>query len=139
MSLKSRKEARRLKMHWDPKDGVMHYPIIQWFIANDNLGAFNYKGTLYNVMDRFDRSVLLARLITDGLVSVQSRVIYDTYGNESEIPGYFKVLHEDYLYIKCKQERFFWINLADRLLPQMTQEECDAYNVSRKEEENHVL
>jgi len=114
--------------------------MIQWFIAEDNYGAFKYKNRFYNLMNESDKNILIVRLILDGLISVQGRIIYDAYdGKESIIPGFFRVLHPDYLYIQCTEERFFWCNLRNRLLPELTQEECDLYNQEVLKEEPHVL
>ena len=139
MSLENRKIARRLKMHWDPKEKYMIHPMIQWFIHYDNFGAVKYDDQFYNLMNVKDRNVLMVRLIVDDVISVQGVLVHDEFGNEHFNPGYFKVLDEDYLFIQCKEERFFWINMVDRVLPQMTLEECEAYNAARKIEEAHVL
>lgn len=139
MSKESRNTARRLKIHWDHSDRSMHYPMIQWFIYNDNYGAVKYKDQFYNLMNPREKNILLIKLILEGIVSVQGRTIHDEFGNESIVPGYFRVLVDDYLFIHCVEERFFWINMVDRLLPQMTLEECEAYNAARKLEPNHVL
>ncbi len=129
MTVDVKKPARRLKMNWDPQEKRFIHPIIQWFIHNDNLGTAKYKGQNYNLSRASDRTILSAQLILDGLITIEGMVVYDDFsGKEKTIPAYFSVNDGEYQYIRCKDEIYFWINLVDRLLPQMTEEECQAYN-----------
>ena len=139
MNLEYRKYARRFKQPFRQRDGEMFHPMIQWFIAEDNYGAYKYKGQFYNLMNNSDKNILTVRLILDGLITVQGRTIYDSYdGKESLTPGYFRVIHPDHLYIACAEERFFWCNIRNRIIDEMTQEECDIYNQDIPKEETHV-
>lgn len=139
MSKSERHLARRLKIHWDHSDRTMHYPMIQWFIRYDNFGAVKYDHQFYNLTNTKDRYVLMVRLILDGVINVQGFIVHDDFGNEHYRPGYFRVLVDDYLFIHCKEERFFWINMVDRLLPQMSEEECEIYNTERNSEKANAI
>jgi len=111
----------------------MAYPIIQWFIQENNLGAVKYKGQSYNLNRLKDRVILSDLLIVDKLITISGKYTYDELNNTAIFtPDYYAVDVQEYAFIKCKEDRFFWINLVDRLLPQLSEEECQEYNDSHE-------
>jgi hypothetical protein len=130
--------AKRLPIS-NPKRKDFRRPLIQLFIAHNTYGTVWYKGSAFNLMDQIDFDVLIMWLVADGWVSFGDAVERYPYNKGYDTFESFTVHHPLYPFIRHTAVRFFWYNLLDRLLPQLTDEELALFNQQRKERYDAIL
>ena len=130
--------AKRLP-NSNSENNTCHYPIIQLFIAYKTYGTVWYQGVAFNLMDDLDHDVLLMWLVADGLVSYTDQVERYPYNAGYDTLEVFTVHHPKFTFIRHVAKRFFWYNLLDRLLPQLTDDELERFNAQRKERTDAIL
>lgn len=138
MDIKHFELAKRLP-NSNTEDRVCRYPIIQLFIAHKTYGTVWYQDVAFNLMDQMDADVLLMWLVADGLVSYTDQVEGYPYNRGYNTQEVFTVHHPKFAFIRHVVVRFFWYNLLDRLLPQLTDDELKIFNAQRKERYDAIL
>ena len=138
MTIKPFTLAKRLP-NSNLKRNEFHRPLIQLFIAHNTYGTVWYNGIAFDLMDRIDFDVLIMWLVADGWVSFGDEVERYPYNAGYDTFESFTVHHPQYTFIRHTEVRFFWYNLLDRLLPQLTDDELALFNQQRKDRYDAIL